>query len=163
MTSHCHLNQNLKNQADFKDQIAKIMMKMKNIVAALSVIGLLVSASSSATAAGPADTPEIRSAVQKAATRDEHEAVAKLYEDAAAQTQAKVKEQQELLEQYENKSYLYGRQVQDLQLHASAQVREYEQVVEANIKEARLHRQMALNADENHAATKSQKLSIMDR
>ncbi|MEO7560631.1 MAG: hypothetical protein ABIT23_10290, partial [Nitrosospira sp.] len=100
---------------------------------------------------------------QKAVTRGDHETVAKFYEDAATQIQAKAKQQQERLEQYENKSYLYGRQAQDLQSHASAQVREYEQAVEANIKEARLHHQMALKADENHAASSSQRLSSIGR
>lgn len=139
------------------------MMKTKNIFAALSMIGFVVSASSSAIAAEPVDTPEVRAAVQQAVTRDEHEAVAKFYENAAAQLQVKMKEQQQLLEQYENKSYLYGRQAQDLQSHAHAQVREYAQAVEVNIKEASLHRQMALKADENHAASSQQKLSAVSR
>ena len=138
-------------------------MRTKNIFAALSMIGFLASVSSSAIAAEPVDTPEIRAAAQKAVTRGDHETVAKFYEDAATQIQAKAKQQQELLEQYENKSYLYGRQAQDLQSHASAQVREYEQAVEANIKEARLHHQMALKADENHAASSSQRLSSIGR
>ena len=139
------------------------MMTTKSIFAALSMIGFLASASSLATAAQPVEAPEIHAAAQKAVTRDEHEAVAKFYENAAAQLQAKMKEQQELLEQYENKSYLYGRRAQDLQSHAHAQVREYKQAVEVNIKEARLHHQMALKADENHAASSQQKLSAVSR
>ncbi|PTR10525.1 hypothetical protein C8R32_10152 [Nitrosospira sp. Nsp5] len=138
-------------------------MKTRNIFSALSMIGFLASVSSSVIAAEPVDTPEIRAAAQKAVTRSDHEAIAKFYEDAATQIKAKAKEQRELLEQYENKSYLYGRQAQDLQSHASAQVREYERAVEANIKEARLHHQMALKADENHAAANQQKLSAVSR
>src|SRR5687767_1525153 len=109
---------------------------------ALSVVGLLASASPSAIAAQPVDTLEFRAAAQKAVTRSDHEAVAKFYEDAAKQMQAKVKEQKELLEHYEDKSYLYGRQAQDLQSHTYAQLRDYEQAVEVNIREASLHRQM---------------------
>ena len=116
------------------------MMKTTNIFAALSMISFLGSVSLSAIAAEPVDTPEIRAAAQKAVTRDDHETVAKFYEDAATQIQAKAK---------------------DLQSHASAQVREYEQAVEANIKEARLHHQMALKADENHAASSPQRLSAI--
>ncbi|KIO48471.1 hypothetical protein SQ11_12145 [Nitrosospira sp. NpAV] len=138
-------------------------MKTKNIFATLSMIGFLAAASSVATATEPVNTPEIRAAAQKAITRDEHEAVARFYENAAAQLQVKMKEQQELLEQYENKSYLYGRRAQDLQSHAHAQVRVYAQAVEINIKEARLHHQMALKADENHAASSQQKLSAVSR
>ena len=127
--------------------------KFGKFFAALSMVGLLASLSSSATASQPVDTPEIRAAAEKAVTRSDHEAVAKSYEDAAQKMQAKVKEQTELLEHYENKSYLYGRQAQDLQSHTYAQVRNYEQAVEVNIREASLHRQMASKLEENHAAS----------
>ncbi|MDQ3187132.1 MAG: hypothetical protein M3Q16_11915 [Pseudomonadota bacterium] len=130
--------------------------KLGKLFAALSMVGLLASLSPAATAAQPVDTPEIRAAAQNATTRSDHEAVAKYYEDAATQTQAKVTEQKELLEQYENKSYLYGRQAQDLQSHTQALVREYEQTITANIQEAALHRQMASKLGESHAASGTQ-------
>ena len=76
--------------------------------------------------------------------------------------QAKVKEQKELLEQYQDKSYLYGRQAQDLQSHTEALVRNYEQAATANIQEAALHRQMASKLEENHAASGTQRLSAVD-
>lgn len=117
---------------------------------------LLVSMSPLAIAAGPIDTPEIRAAVQKATTRSDHEAVAKYYENAATQMQARVKEEKELLERYENKSYLYGRQAQDLQSHTAALIRRHEQTVAADMQEAALHRQMASKLDKNHAASGTQ-------
>ena len=52
--------------------------------------------------------------------------------------QTKVKEQKELLEQYQDKSYLYGRQAQDLQSHTAGLVRNYEQTATTNIQEAAL-------------------------
>lgn len=58
--------------------------KFVNVFAALSMIGILVSASPSVVAAQPIDTPEIRAAAQVAATRSEHEAIAKHYENTAA-------------------------------------------------------------------------------
>ena len=82
--------------------------KFGNVFAALSIMGVLVSASSSVVAAQPIDTPEIRAAAQNAVTRSDHESVAKFYESTAAQMQVKVQEQKELLERYESKSYLYG-------------------------------------------------------
>ncbi len=133
--------------------VAAMKTKFGNVFAALSMIGVLVSASSSVAASQPIDTPEIRAAAQTAATRSDHEAVAKHYEDTAAQMQAKVKEQKELLEQYENKSYLYGRQAQDLQSQTSALIRDYEKSVEASVKLATLHRQMAAKFNQNHAAS----------
>ena len=127
-----------------------------NIFAVLSMAVLLGSMSFPTIAAEPIDTPEIRAAIQKATTRSDHEAVAKYYENAAMQMQAKVKEEKELLEQYKNKSYLYGRQVQDLQSHTAALIRRYEQTAAADMKEAALHRQMASKLDENHAASDRQ-------
>ena len=103
--------------------------KFENVFAALSMIGFLASTSSALVAAQPIDTPEIRAAAQNATTHDEHESIAKYYENTAAQMQVKVAEQKELLEQYENKSYLYGREAQDLQSHTSALIRDYEKSV----------------------------------
>ena len=143
-------------------------MKIKsgNIFAALSMVGLLVSLSPSVTAAQPAvqpaDTPEIRVAARNATTRSDHEAVAKYYEDAAAEMQEKVKEQKELLDQYENKSYLYGRQAQDLQANTDALIRKLEHTVKTNIQEAALHRQIASKLQENHATSGTQRLSAVD-
>ncbi|PTQ80027.1 hypothetical protein C8R21_12066 [Nitrosospira multiformis] len=133
-------------------------MKTKpgNIFAVLSMAALLGSMNSLTIAAEPIDTPEIRAAIQKATTRSDHETVAKYYENAAMQMQAKVKEEKELLEQYKNKSYLYGRQAQDLQSHTAALIRRHEQTVAADMKEAALHRQMASKLDENHAESDPQ-------
>ena len=127
--------------------------KFGNIFAALAMAGLLVSMSPVAIAAEPIDTPEIRAAIQNATSWSDHEAVAKYYEDAATQMQAKVTEEKELLEQYENKSYLYGRQAQDLQSHTAALIRHHEQTVAADMQEAALHHQMASKLDGDHAAS----------
>ena len=122
------------------------------IFAALSVIGPLAVLSSTATAAQPVDAPQVRAAGQNATTSRDHEAMAKHYEDVAAQVQAKLKEQKELLEQYQNKSYLYGRQAQDLQSHTEALIRDYEQTLAATIEEAATHRRMASKLQEKHAS-----------
>ena len=126
--------------------------KFGNVLAALSMIGVLASASSSVVAAQPIDTPEIRAAAQNAVTRGDHDAIARYYEKTAARMQAKVTEQKALLEQYENKSYLYGRQAQDLQSRTAALIRDYERSMEESTQLAVLHRQMAAKANQNHAA-----------
>ena len=126
------------------------------IFAALSVTGSLALLSPAVTAGQPIDTPEIRAAAENAITPRDHEAVAKHYENAAAQALAKVKEQKELLEQYQNKSYLYGRQAQDLQSHTEALIRDYEHTVTATMQEATLHRQMASKLVDKHAASGTQ-------
>ena len=87
-----------------------------------------------------------RKASQSARTRSDHDALTKYFENAAREMHAKAEEQKRLLEHYEEKSYLYGRQAQDLKSHTSALVRQYEETEKANIKEAAAHRQMAKEA-----------------
>jgi hypothetical protein len=120
-------------------------------LAALSLTGWLALLSSAAFAIQPIDTPEICASAQNGATPSDHEAVAKHYENVGARVQAKLKEQKELLEQYQNKSYLYGRQAQDLQSHTEALIRDYEQTVAATIEEAATHRRIASKLQEKHA------------
>jgi hypothetical protein len=78
-----------------------------------------------------------------------HQTLAKYYEDSAAEMRAKAEEHKLLLEQYEDKSYLYGKKAQDLQSHAAALIRKYEQSAEADAKKADTHRQIASRLKEN--------------
>ena len=121
-------------------------------MAALSMAGLLASLSPSAVASEPVEAAVIRMAAEGATTQGDHEALAKLYEDAATELQATVAEQKELLEHYEDKSYLYGRRAQDLQSHTHALIRKYEKTVRKNLQAAAMHRQIAGRLKENHAS-----------
>lgn len=136
--------------------------KLAKVFAALSIVSLLASLSPSAIAAQSDNTSEIRAAARNATTRSDHEAVAKYYEDAATQIQTKVEEQKQLLEHYEDKSYLYGRQAQDLQSRTSALIRHHQKAVKAHIQEATMHRQMASAVEENHAVSATQTASAED-
>jgi hypothetical protein len=69
--------------------------------------------------------------------------------------QAKVEEKKELLEHYENKSYLYGRRAQDLQSHTHALIRNYEKSVRKNLSALPIYCQIAGRLKENHASTAS--------
>lgn len=103
---------------------------------------------------------DILVAAQNATTRSEHEVIAKYYEDAARAMQAKIHEQKQLLEHYQDKSYLYGRQAQDLQAHAEALARKYGQAMKTSAREADLHHQMAMHAEEvSDPASNPQKLT----
>jgi hypothetical protein len=135
--------------------------KSANILATLSMFALLVSANPMAFAAEPTDTPEIRAAIQNAVTRGDHEAVAKYYEDAAIELQAKLKEKKELLEHYEDKSYLYGRQAQDLQSSTQALMRKYDRTSKANIREATLYRKLAMQLPEDRSMPGKQKVAAV--
>ncbi|MDN5880967.1 MAG: hypothetical protein L0H37_01215 [Nitrosospira sp.] len=126
------------------------------LIAALSMVGFLASVSSSAMAT---ENSVILAAAKQAVTASDHIAVAKSLEEEAKQMQVKVEEQKELLEQYEDKAYLYGRQAQDLQSHTGALVRQYEQVVSDDIKEAAVHRQIAAKLEQNNYASGTQTLS----
>lgn len=125
--------------------------KLGNFFAALSIAGLLASLNSVAIAAQPVDAPEIRAAAHGVIPGN-HEAIARYYEDAATQLQAKVNEQKELLEQYE-KQQLYGWQSHKSKSQTRALIRKYEQAAQSNMKEAAAHRQMAAGPEEPSYAT----------
>lgn len=138
-------------------------MKTRKTVITLSLLGLSALLSPAIMAADVTDGSNILAAAQSATTPGEHEAVAKYYEDTAKAMRAKMQEQQQLLEHYQDKSYLYGRQAQDLQAHTDALARKYEQAIKSNVKEAYLHRQMATQAEENiRAASNLQRLTAAE-
>lgn len=124
-------------------------MKIKKIVAALSLLSFLVAMNSPTLAAAEIENFDVNVAAHNAVTRSDHVAVAKYYEDVARKMQAKVEEQKLLLAQYEDRSYLYGREAQDLQAHTHALVLKYEKEAKANVKEAALHLQMALKLEDD--------------
>lgn len=121
--------------------VTTLGIKSKNTFAFLSLLGLLAIGVPVGTV--KAENLPDQLAIQTAVSPSEHSVLANRLEDATRQMQAKVDEQKWLLEQYENKSYLYGRQAQDLQSHTSALIRKYEQGARSNMKEAAAHRQLA--------------------
>ena len=126
-------------------------MKINKIVATFSLLNFMFMAAMSlpVQAAAEVEGFDVDAASRNAVTRSDHEAVARYYDNAAVETQAKAHEQKRLLEQYENKSYLYGRAAQDMLAHTYALARKYEKEAQANTREAALHRQMASQIEEN--------------
>ena len=122
-------------------------MKASHVFTALSLFGLSAFLNPAATGGEPDDI-HILQAARNATTRSDHEAIAKYYEDAAQVMQLKMREKKQLLKHYQDKSYLYGREAQDLQSHTEALAHRYEKAVENNVKEAHLHHQMALDVEE---------------
>ena len=140
-------------------------MKARNISMTLPLCGLLLAVlSPSSTVAQTAGTSVIPPVAENAVRSDPHpliksyedgsskmhEAVAKHHEDIARELQVKIQEQKQLLEHYESKSYIYGRRAQDLQAQADALVRQYEEAALTSLKQAALHRQLALKLKENN-------------
>jgi Skp family chaperone for outer membrane proteins len=120
-------------------------MKTRTLFAALA-LGLLASCAQMTPLEAIQNT-NVRKAVQNARTRSDHDALTKYFEGAAKEMQTKAEEQRRLLEHYEEKSYLHGRQAEDRKSQAWALARKYEETAKANIKEAAAHRQMALEAE----------------
>lgn len=71
-----------------------------------------------------------------------HDAIAKHYEDAANEMKEKLQEQKKLLEEHEGHN-AYGRRGQDRQSRITANIRQYENSIKENLKEAAIHRKMA--------------------
>ncbi len=71
------------------------------------------------------------------------------YEEMALNLSIKAKEQEQLLEHYEEKSYLYGKRAQDLQAHTWALIRKYKRACAENLKIAADHRRISLELEKN--------------
>lgn len=74
---------------------------------------------------------------------NDHAALANYYEGLAKEVSAKLKTNQQKLNDYEARPYYYGRQGQDLSSHMKANIREYEKELAEDLNEATLHRKIA--------------------
>ena len=115
---------------------------MNNKILILSSWVLLLGAVASCSEMNP-HPMDMSQAVQSASSKADHEALAKHYDEAAAEMQAKADEQKKMLGHYESKSYLYGRHAEDIEEHCQALIRAYENAAEANRKLAATHRALA--------------------
>ena len=112
-------------------------MKTKLLISLFLTLGLLA-----ACAEMNPHPMDMTQAVQNAQTKADHEALAEHYEEVAKEMQLKVDEHKKLLSQYESKSYLYGRQAEDIKAHCRRLIDVYEKAAEENLSMAKLHRQM---------------------
>src|SRR5215469_113526 len=90
-----------------EDRVNTKIASARDIFMALFLPGLIASCAPSAFGEGTG----------KSIPSEYHIARAKYYEDVATNLSLKAKEQAELLDHYEEKSYLYGKRAQDLQAH----------------------------------------------
>ena len=89
---------------------------------------------------------DMSQAVQTATSKADHLALAQHYEEAAAAAQAQVKEHQKTMVQYEEKPYLYGKDIYNVEEHCAALINLYQQAADANLKLAAMHRKLAAAA-----------------
>jgi hypothetical protein len=89
---------------------------------------------------------DMTGAIRSAKTKADHNVLARHYEAAAKAMRAKAQDQKSSLSEYQAHGYYYGRQTEDLEEHARALIRVYEEAAEANMRMAESHRQMAEKA-----------------
>lgn len=115
-------------------------MKFRRFLPPLIALALLTSCSLNP---HPMDMSQ---AVQGARTRADHDALARHYDEAAKQMQAKADEQKRLLAQYEAARGLDSRRVHELIDHCRWLIRTYEQAAAENLSMAKSHREIAVEA-----------------
>jgi len=76
-------------------------------------------------------------------TAQDHVQIAKHHEALLKEAEAKLKAHQAALEDYESRSYYYGRGGQEFQSHEIANIHEYEKIVAENKAQAALHYKLA--------------------
>ncbi len=86
---------------------------------------------------------------------NDHAALAKHYEVLAKEAEVKLQENKAVLEEYENHSYYYGRQGQDLKSHTTANIREYEKQLAESVSNADLHHRIAMEQQNGNAINKA--------
>ncbi|WON73694.1 hypothetical protein [Nitrosospira sp. Is2] len=89
------------------------------------------------------NSPAVLKIVENARTTGDHAALSTYFENLAAEMRIKAEEQRKLLQHYQEKSYLYGRQAQDQQSHTWALMHRYEQAAKTSLGKAASHRQIA--------------------
>lgn len=124
---------------------------VRRFCTALSILGLLASCTQLGSL--EVQNADTRKAAQNARTRDDHDNLAKQYENTAKEMQAKAEEQKKLLQHYDDRSYIYGTNGQTFQAHTSALLRRYERATRESLNEATFHREMAAELAKREYAT----------
>jgi aldehyde:ferredoxin oxidoreductase len=127
-------------------------MKINRFLIVISALGILA-ACAPMSRYEAVKSPAILKAVQDARTYIDHNALAKRFENLAKEMRIKAEEQRRLLEHYQEKSYLYGRQAQDRKSHTWALMHRYEQAAKTSLSKAASHRQMAAKLKQDGYAT----------
>jgi len=126
--------------------------KTERLVAVFSAVALLASCAQTSSLERKNANSHVAS--EDAKTYADHDRLARQYENTAKQLLVKAEEQKKLLQHYEEKSYLYGRQAQDNQSHASALLNKYQHAAEDTMKQAAFHHKMASELAKREYAAK---------
>jgi DNA repair exonuclease SbcCD ATPase subunit len=115
-------------------------MKLRTALVIFSISGLLASCAHIEPNPYPGD---MASAVRSAETSDDHEALARRYDDLARSMQTKAEQQKRTVEEYKRHAYYYGRQTDDQIESAQALVQVYQDAANAYTNLAHYHRRVA--------------------
>ncbi|MEO8991977.1 MAG: hypothetical protein ABI284_08580 [Nitrosospira sp.] len=127
-------------------------MKTNRFLIMISTLGLVV-ACTPMSRYEAVKNPVILKAVQDASSYGDHNALAKHFENLVEEMSMKAEEQKRLLEHYQEKSYLYGRQAQDRKSHTWALMHRYQQAAKASLSKAATHRKTAKKLKQDNYAT----------
>ncbi|SEF98325.1 hypothetical protein [Nitrosomonas ureae] len=86
---------------------------------------------------------------------NDHAALTQHYENAAKEAEAKLQKNKAALKDYEAHSYNYGRQGQDFKSHATANIREYEEVLAESLNNADLHKKITMDHHDHSSVNKA--------
>lgn len=86
---------------------------------------------------------------------NDHNAMAKYYENQVKEVKIRLQANQKVLEECEAHPYYYGRQGQDVRSHASANIREYQKTLKESLRNAEQHRIMAIKQEQQTNKTKA--------
>lgn len=115
--------------------------KLTSYLAVLPLFFMLVACAQ----LGPVNSLDVadQNAAQSAKTYEGHNKLANYYDNLAKEIDAKVAQKKELLNDYDEHSYYYGRGGQDFKSHTEANLRYYEEAAGAALKKANFHRKIA--------------------
>lgn len=85
---------------------------------------------------------------------NDHAALAKYYENHAHEEEDKLHKNEELLKEYEEHPYYFGRQGQDIQSHTLANIHEHEKTMEEDLQHAEDHKKIMIQ--EGNSADKAE-------
>jgi hypothetical protein len=131
-----------------------IMQKeIRKFVAAISTLGLLASCSETGVIEAKKDDTSV--SAQNIRPFVDHDGLARRYENRAGKLLEIAAEHEKRLQDYEDKSHLYGRHEQDSYTHAIALVQKYKLAAEKATESAFHHRMVSQLAKRDYIASRA--------
>ncbi|MBA2483261.1 MAG: hypothetical protein H0V39_02345 [Nitrosomonas sp.] len=121
-------------------------------LAVSSILALLVACAPMSPLTSAEDT-ENHSLIQDSGSNIDHITLAKRHENLAKEMQAKVEEQENILQNKSRSSY-FGKNGRKIKSHVAFKIREYKQAVQENLEKAAFYRKLAAEKSDRGSAAK---------